>query len=167
MEPYTATSGRLSAAATCIRPESLDTTAVAAESRSIASAIEVDVLVQVGVSVTVGVEVDVLHETLLSWKDAPGDPYTVLELRDGKILAAFAIVSRITGRDSTFDIRYLTRMGWVKYETRTVKVPVPAGLEATAAIFAAVQGLGPDDLVVAPWRACGPWARIRWHACGA
>lgn len=55
----------------------------------------------------------------------------------------------------------------IKVMEATHPVPVPAGLEATAAIFAAVQGLGPDDLVVAPWRACGPWARIRWHACGA
>lgn len=54
-----------------------------------------------------GVEIDVLHETLLSWKDSPGDPYTVIELRDGKTLAAFVIISKITGRDSTFDIRYL------------------------------------------------------------
>jgi ribosomal protein S18 acetylase RimI-like enzyme len=54
-----------------------------------------------------GVEIDLLHETLLSWKSSPGDPYTVLELRDGKILVAFAIISRINGRESTYDIRYL------------------------------------------------------------
>lgn len=54
-----------------------------------------------------GVEIDLLHETLLSWKISPGDPYTVLELRDGKILVAFAIISRINGRESTYDIRYI------------------------------------------------------------
>jgi hypothetical protein len=53
------------------------------------------------------VEIDLLHETLLSWKNSPGDPYTVLELRDGKSLVAFAIISRINGRESTYDIRYL------------------------------------------------------------
>ena len=53
------------------------------------------------------VEVDLLHETLLSWKSSQGDPYTVLELRDGKALAAFAIIGRIAGRESTFDIRYI------------------------------------------------------------
>lgn len=53
------------------------------------------------------VEIDLLHETLLSWKNSPGDPYTVLELRDGKSLVAFAIISRITGRESTYDLRYL------------------------------------------------------------
>jgi ribosomal protein S18 acetylase RimI-like enzyme len=54
-----------------------------------------------------GVEIDLLHETLLSWKSSPGDPYTVLELRDGKILVAFAIIGRINGRESTYDIRYI------------------------------------------------------------
>ncbi len=53
------------------------------------------------------IEIDLLHETLLSWKNSPGDPYTVLELRDGKSLVAFAIISRISGRESTYDIRYL------------------------------------------------------------
>lgn len=53
------------------------------------------------------VEIDLLHETLLSWKLSPGDPYKVLELRDGKTLVAYAIISRISGRQSTFDIRYL------------------------------------------------------------
>jgi len=54
-----------------------------------------------------GVEIDLLHETLLSWKSSQGDPYTVLELRDGKNLAAFAIIGRMSGRESTFDIRYI------------------------------------------------------------
>jgi ribosomal protein S18 acetylase RimI-like enzyme len=54
-----------------------------------------------------GVEVDILQETLNSWSSSPGDPYTVLELRDGKTLAAFAIVSRSNGRESTHDIRYI------------------------------------------------------------
>lgn len=54
-----------------------------------------------------GVEIDLLHETLLSWKSSPGEPYTVLELRDGRILVAFAIISKINGRQSTFDIRYI------------------------------------------------------------
>ena len=54
-----------------------------------------------------GVEIDLLHETLLSWKSSPADPYTVLELRDGKTLAAYAIIGRVTGRESTFDIRYI------------------------------------------------------------
>lgn len=54
-----------------------------------------------------GVEIDLLHETLLSWLTSPGEPYTVLELRDGKTLAAFAIIAHVSGRESTYDIRYL------------------------------------------------------------
>jgi ribosomal protein S18 acetylase RimI-like enzyme len=54
-----------------------------------------------------GVEIDLLHETLLAWQSSPGNPYTVLELRDGKTLAAFAIIGKISGRESTFDIRYI------------------------------------------------------------
>ncbi len=53
-----------------------------------------------------GVEIDLLHETLLSWKSSPGDPYTVLELRDGRALVAYAIISKVNGRESTYDIRY-------------------------------------------------------------
>lgn len=53
-----------------------------------------------------GVEIDLLHETLLSWKSSPGDPYTVLELRDGRTLVAYAIISVVNGRESTYDIRY-------------------------------------------------------------
>jgi len=54
-----------------------------------------------------GVDMDILRETISAWKASPGDPYTMLELRDGKTLAAFAIVSRTNGREATFDIRYL------------------------------------------------------------
>jgi len=53
------------------------------------------------------VEIDLLHETLVSWKSSPGDPYILLEVRDGKTLAAFAIISKTSGRESTYDIRYL------------------------------------------------------------
>ena len=53
------------------------------------------------------VEIDLLHETLASWKTSPGNPYILLEVRDGKTLAAFAIISKTSGRESTYDIRYL------------------------------------------------------------
>ncbi|MGB4571705.1 MAG: hypothetical protein WBH97_02670 [Rectinemataceae bacterium] len=53
-----------------------------------------------------GVELDLLKETLESWKTDPGDPYILLDLRDGKTLAAFAIICKASGRDSTFEIRY-------------------------------------------------------------
>ena len=54
-----------------------------------------------------GVELDLLKETLRSWHESPGDPYTLLELRDGKALVAFAMIGKITGRNSTYDIRYI------------------------------------------------------------
>ena len=54
-----------------------------------------------------GVELDLLRETLRSWRETPSDPYTLLELRDGKALVAFAIIGKITGRNSTYDIRYI------------------------------------------------------------
>jgi hypothetical protein len=54
-----------------------------------------------------GVELDLLKETLHSWHDSPGDPYTLLELRDGKALVTYALIGKISGRNSTYDIRYL------------------------------------------------------------
>jgi hypothetical protein len=53
------------------------------------------------------IELDILQETLQSWQSSPGDPYTILELRDGKILAGFAVLSRATNTEFTFDVRSL------------------------------------------------------------
>jgi len=55
----------------------------------------------------VGVEVDLMLEILKEWQAAPGKEYTLLELRDGKALAAFAIIHKVAGRNFTFDIRFL------------------------------------------------------------
>lgn len=54
-----------------------------------------------------GVEVDLMVEILKDWQKAPGQPYTLLELRDGKTLVAFAIIHRVSGRNFTFDIRFI------------------------------------------------------------
>lgn len=54
-----------------------------------------------------GVEVDLMTEILKDWQQSPGQPYTLLELRDGKTLVAFAIIHRVTGRNFTFDIRFI------------------------------------------------------------
>jgi hypothetical protein len=51
------------------------------------------------------IELDILAETLRSWAESPGDPYTLLELRDGKILAGFALFRREPGTEYSFDIR--------------------------------------------------------------
>ncbi len=54
-----------------------------------------------------GVEVDLMIEILKDWQPAPGQPYTLLELRDGKTLVAFAIIHQVSGRNFTFDIRFI------------------------------------------------------------
>jgi len=54
-----------------------------------------------------GVEVDLMLEILKDWQKTPGRPYTLLELRDGKTLVAFAIIHQVTGRNFTFDIRFI------------------------------------------------------------
>jgi GNAT superfamily N-acetyltransferase len=51
------------------------------------------------------IEIDILKETLLDWQDHPGQPYTLLDLRDGKILAGFAIFAKAPNTDFTYDIR--------------------------------------------------------------
>jgi ribosomal protein S18 acetylase RimI-like enzyme len=51
------------------------------------------------------IELDILREALLAWEKTPGEPYTLLELRDGKVLAGFAIVARTPNTDYSFDVR--------------------------------------------------------------
>ncbi len=51
------------------------------------------------------IELDMLKETLQAWKVKPGDPFTLLDLRDGRILAGFAILARAPDTDFTFDVR--------------------------------------------------------------
>ena len=50
------------------------------------------------------IEIDILKETLASWKARPGDPYTILELRDGRVLAGFAVFCRAPNTEFTYDI---------------------------------------------------------------
>lgn len=52
-------------------------------------------------------EIGILKELLSSWREHPGDPNTLLELRDGRVLAGFAIIARSRETDMTFDIRAL------------------------------------------------------------
>jgi len=51
------------------------------------------------------IELDILAETLDICQSHPGDPYILLELRDGKILAGFAILSKAPGTEFTFEVR--------------------------------------------------------------
>jgi GNAT superfamily N-acetyltransferase len=51
------------------------------------------------------IELEILKETFSEWRERPGDPYTLLEIRDGKILAGFAVLCREASTDYTFDVR--------------------------------------------------------------
>lgn len=51
------------------------------------------------------IELEILKETLLAWMERPGDPCSVVELRDGKVLAGFAVFARTQGTEYTWDVR--------------------------------------------------------------
>jgi hypothetical protein len=51
------------------------------------------------------IELKILKETLSAWSEKPGEPFTLLELRDGKVLAGFAVIGRESNSDYTFDVR--------------------------------------------------------------
>ena len=53
------------------------------------------------------IELDILKETLLAWMERPGDPCSVVELRDGKLLAGVAVFARTQGTEYTWDVRAL------------------------------------------------------------
>jgi ribosomal protein S18 acetylase RimI-like enzyme len=50
------------------------------------------------------IELDILRETLNVWKDRPGAPYELIELRDGQVLAGFCLFYRSPNTEYTFDI---------------------------------------------------------------
>jgi len=54
------------------------------------------------------IELDLLAETLSVWMERPGDPYVLLDLRDGKILAGFAIICKASNTEYTYDLRLLS-----------------------------------------------------------
>lgn len=58
-----------------------------------------------GIGIFKDIELDILKETLVTWRERPGDPHTLLEIRDGRILAGFAIICRASNTDFTFDVR--------------------------------------------------------------
>jgi hypothetical protein len=51
------------------------------------------------------IELEILKEAILSWDERPNDPYTLLEIRDGKILAAFLTFLHEEGTDYSFTIQ--------------------------------------------------------------
>ena len=50
------------------------------------------------------IELDILKETLATWKEKPGDPFELIELRDGATLAGFCLYYRAPNTDYTFDV---------------------------------------------------------------
>lgn len=51
------------------------------------------------------IEIEILKEAFASWEKEPDAPYTFLELRDGRILAAFAAMCREANTDYTFNVQ--------------------------------------------------------------
>jgi hypothetical protein len=50
-------------------------------------------------------ELDILDETLAAYSEAPGGAGVLAELRDGKVLAGFALASREEATEFTFSVR--------------------------------------------------------------
>jgi hypothetical protein len=53
------------------------------------------------------IELEILKEAFSSWQEKPGEPFTLLEIRDGKTLAGYVIFCREASSDYTFDVRAL------------------------------------------------------------
>ncbi len=49
------------------------------------------------------IELEILTEPLSASKRSPGDPFTMVEIRDGKILAGFAIYSKAANTESSYE----------------------------------------------------------------
>lgn len=50
------------------------------------------------------IELDILIDTLESWKARPGSPYSLVEVRDSREPAGFCLFHRASNTESTFDI---------------------------------------------------------------
>lgn len=50
------------------------------------------------------IELDILKEALSTWKERPGSPFELIELRDGVVLAGFCLYYRSPNTDYTYDI---------------------------------------------------------------
>jgi hypothetical protein len=51
------------------------------------------------------IELEILKESLRAWSDRPGDPFSLVELRDGKLLAGFALMCKESSTEYTFDAK--------------------------------------------------------------
>ncbi len=50
------------------------------------------------------IELDILKESLKVWKENPGNPYELTEMRDGRILAGFCLFYKTMDTEYSFDI---------------------------------------------------------------
>ncbi|MBN2874534.1 MAG: GNAT family N-acetyltransferase [Spirochaetales bacterium] len=50
------------------------------------------------------IELDILKETLAAWKESPGSPFELIELRDGAVLAGFCLYYRSPNTEYTYDV---------------------------------------------------------------
>jgi ribosomal protein S18 acetylase RimI-like enzyme len=51
------------------------------------------------------IEVEILKEAIESWARKPKDPYDVLAIRDGKVLAAFLVMCRESGSEYSYSVQ--------------------------------------------------------------
>lgn len=49
------------------------------------------------------IELEILKETLVTADEHPGDPFHLVEIRDGRVLAGFAVFSKASNTDFTYD----------------------------------------------------------------
>ena len=50
------------------------------------------------------IELDILIDTLDSWKSRPGSPYSLVEVRDSREPAGFCLFQRAPNTETTFDV---------------------------------------------------------------
>jgi len=50
------------------------------------------------------IELDILKETLAAWKESPGTPFELIELRDGLVLAGFCLYHKSANTEYTYDV---------------------------------------------------------------
>lgn len=50
------------------------------------------------------IELEIIKEAVRSWMEAPGKPYYEAEVRDGRILAGFAVISKAGNTEYTYDV---------------------------------------------------------------
>jgi len=50
------------------------------------------------------IELDILKEALATWKEHPGAPFELIELRDGQLLAGFCLYYHAPNTEYTYDV---------------------------------------------------------------